>query len=170
MHAQDLQPELKAHLDAEIVAAETLLKTLQDERAALKGTDAQALDRAGGAKVTALTRFEQLEQERRLMCQGHADRVAFEQLIDALDRQASLQSPEFSMRPDATLRAKWQQLLELTSRCRDANETNGLIVSHRQKQIRQLLSVLRGTGGAETYGPSGARSSTAAGARGIARA
>jgi len=170
MHAQDLQPELKAHLDAEIAAAGALLKTLEDERAALKGTDARALDRAGAAKVAALTCFEQLEQERRLMCQGHAERVAFERLIDALDRQASLQSPEFSIGPGATLRARWQRLRELTGRCRDANETNGLIVSHRQKQIRQLLSLLRGTGGAQTYDPSGARSPTAAGARAIARA
>jgi flagellar biosynthesis/type III secretory pathway chaperone len=104
------------------------------------------------------------------MCQGHADRVAFERLIDALDRQASLQSPEFPIRQGSTLRAKWQRLMELTGRCRDANETNGLIVSHRQKQIRQLLGVLRGAGGAEIYGPSGARSSTTAGARAIARA
>jgi flagellar biosynthesis/type III secretory pathway chaperone len=169
MHAQDLQPELKVHLDVQIAAAEQLFKTLEDERAALKGTDAQALDRAGAAKVAALTRFEQLEQERRLMCQGHAERAPFERLIDALDRQVALQSPGFSIRPDATLRASWQRLLELTGRCRDANQANGLIVSHRQKQIRQLLGVLRGGGGAETYDPSGARSSTA-GARAIARA
>ncbi|HZF17233.1 MAG TPA: flagellar protein FlgN [Steroidobacteraceae bacterium] len=160
MHAQDLQPELRAHLDAEIAVAESLLTTLEEERTALKGTDASALDRAGAAKLAALKRFEQVEQERRLMCQGYESRASFEQLIDALDRQASI----------SALRTTWQRLLEITSRCRDANQANGLIVGVRQKQIRQLLGVLRGTGGAETYGPNGARSSTAGGARAIARA
>ncbi len=170
MHAQDLHPELRAHLDAEIAVAESLLTTLEEERTALKGTDASALDRAGAAKLAALKRFEQVEQERRLMCQGYETRASFEQLIDALDRQASTSSPGMTIRPGATLRTTWQRLLGITSRCRDANEANGLIVGVRQKQIRQLLGVLRGTGGAETYGPNGARTSTAGGARAIARA
>lgn len=170
MHAQDLQPELMAHLDAEISAAETLLNALEGERTALKGTDAAALDRAGQTKLAALKRFEELEQERRLMCQGHDDRVAFERLIDSLDRQAAIQSSGSFIRTGPTLRAAWQELLELTGRCRTTNQANGLIVTIRQSQIRQLLGVLRGAGGAQTYGPSGERSSPATGARAIARA
>ena len=170
MHAQDLQPVLKAHLDAQSVAAENLLKTLDEERTALKGTDAHALVAAGAAKVAALARFEELEQTRRLMCQGRDDRATFERLIETLDRQASLHAAGTSIGPGATLRATWQRLLELMGRCRDANQANGLIVAHRQKQTRQLLGILRGGGGAETYDPSGARSSIATGARAIARA
>jgi flagellar biosynthesis/type III secretory pathway chaperone len=170
MHAQDLQPALQAHLDAQIAAAENLLKTLEDERTALKGADAHALVDAGAAKVAALTRFEELEQARRLLCQGRDDRATFERLIETLDRPTSFQAAGSSIGPGATLQTTWQRLLELTGRCRDSNQTNGLIVTHRQKQIRQLLGMLRGGGSAQTYGPSGARSSIAAAARAIARA
>jgi flagellar biosynthesis protein FlgN len=174
MHAQDLPADLGAHLDAELAAALELLKTLEDERTALKGTDAQALDRAGALKVAALARFEQLEQKRRLIGRAHGlksdDRAAFEHWIDALDRQTSSQAPGTLIRPGATLQATWRRLLELTGQCRDANQVNGLIVSHRQRQIRQLLGLLRGAGGADTYGPSGTRNSMAASARPIASA
>lgn len=170
MHAQDLQPELKAHLAAEIVAAEHLLKSLDVERTALRGTDAAALDRAGTDKVAALKRFEELEQERRLLCQGYGDRTAFEKLIDALDRQ-SASAPGGTFGPGApSLRSSWQQLLEIAGRCRAANQANGLIVSIRQTQIRQLLGVLRGNGGAQTYGRSGESSPASGLARAIARA
>jgi flagella synthesis protein FlgN len=170
MHAQDLQPELKAHLDAEIAAADTLLNSLEAERTALKGTDAAALDRAGQIKLAALKRFEELELERRLLCQVHDDRTAFEQLIDSLDRQTAIPSSGPLSGSGATLRAAWLKLLETTGRCRNMNQANGLIVTIRQTQIRQLLGVLRGAGGAQTYGPSGERSSPATGARAIARA
>lgn len=104
------------------------------------------------------------------MCQGHDGRAAFDRLIDALDQQAALDFPGGSIGPGASLRSSWQQLLELTGRCRNANQANGLIVGIRQAQIRQLLGVLRGTGGAQTYGRTGERSSTAGNARAIARA
>jgi flagellar biosynthesis/type III secretory pathway chaperone len=170
MHAQDLQSELAAHLDRQIAAAHSLLKTLEDERTALKGADVQALEHAGAAKVDALTHFERLEQERRRMCVAHDDRSAFERLIETLDLQIERQSPRNSIGSGATLKATWQRLLELTGRCRDANQTNGLIVGYRQKQIRQLLSLLRGASSADTYSPSGAPNVNAASARAIARA
>jgi len=113
MHAQDLQPALQAHLDAQIAAAENLLKTLEDERTALKGADAHALVDAGAAKVAALTHFEELEQGRRLLCQGRDDRATFERLIETLDRQTSSRAAGRSIGPGAMLQATWQRLLEL---------------------------------------------------------
>ncbi len=161
MQAQYFQTELAAHLDAEIAAAQALLNACEAERAALKGTDAAALAVAGAAKVAVLTDFEKLEQARRLLGRAQGlvgdDRAAFERWLGACDITASL-------------RTTWQRLLKITAQCRDANQTNGLIVSHRQIQVRQLLGLLRGSGGVETYGPSGARSSPVTGARAIARA
>lgn len=161
MHAQDLPAALARHLDAEIAAAQALFDTLSAEREALKGTHAAALETAGAAKVAALATFEKLEQARRLLGRAGGlasdDRAAFERWLEALDRQSMLLT-------------SWRRLLELTARCRDANQTNGLIVGHRQVQVRQLLGLLRGASGAETYGPSGARSTPATSARALARA
>jgi len=157
MHAQDLTTQLAAHLGGQIAAAHLLLKILEEEHTALKGADAHALDRAGSAKIAALNEFERLEQARRQLCRLHDGRAAFERLIDTLDRGTAL-------------RSAWQHLLELTGRCRDANQTNGLIIAYRQKQIRQLLGVLRGASGAHTYSPSGTPNAIAASARALARA
>jgi flagellar biosynthesis/type III secretory pathway chaperone len=55
----------------------------------------------------------------------------------------------------------------LLATCRNANETNGLIVNLKQGQIRQLLDIVRG-GSAITYGPQG--QTFAAAVRPLARA
>lgn len=161
MHAQDIPAELRKHLEAEIAAAQSLFDTLTAEREALKGTHAAALETAGAAKVAALATFEALERARRLLgrSQGLASdgRATFERWLEALDRQS-------------TLLTSWRRLLELTAQCRDANQTNGLIVGHRQIQVRQLLGLVRGSSGAQTYGPSGACSAPASAARALARA
>ena len=56
----------------------------------------------------------------------------------------------------ATLEAKWRRVLELSARCRDANETNGMIAQARQRQILQLLGLMRtGANAGATYGRTG---------------
>lgn len=110
-----------------------------------------------------LARFEELEQERRLLCRtvgAGIDRGAMEGLIDAQASPAR-----------ASLEAKWRQVMQLSARCRDANEINGMIAQSRQRQILQLLGLMRGGGNAvATYGRSGAAGIAGAHSRALASA
>lgn len=167
MPDNDWLKQLARLLDEQIGAAAILFETLAEEKQALTGTSLEALNDSSARKHAQLTRFEQLEQDRRLLCQVGGigwQRTAMEELIGEL---------ETSSQPDsgAGLRTRWQQLSDLISRCRDANETNGLIAQYKQRQLLQLLGLMRGGGkpGGVLYGADGGTTLSSASSRAIAQ-
>ncbi|NJO12302.1 MAG: flagellar protein FlgN, partial [Gammaproteobacteria bacterium] len=108
-----------------------------------------SLDASSARKEQLVARFEELDQERRMLCTATGAGNG----SDSMQRLIATQAPEAR----ATLTAKWQRVLELTARCRDANETNGMIAQVRQRQILQLLGLMRtGSSASATYGRTGA--------------
>ena len=135
-------------LDEQIAAAVALVEGLQAERQALTGRSVEALNASSAQKERLLARFEELEQERRMLCGAAGvgnDPRAMNKLMGAQETDVR-----------ATLEAKWRRVLELSARCRDANETNGMIAQARQRQILQLLGLMRtGANAGATYGRTG---------------
>ncbi|MFO1467537.1 MAG: flagellar protein FlgN [Steroidobacteraceae bacterium] len=138
-------------LDRQIELAHALAAVLEAERDALTGTSPELVSEKASEKVRLLEQFERLEQERRQLC-----------------TQAGMPPMEAGSQSGASraFAQRWKSLMGLLAHCRNANETNGLILNLKQGQVRQLLDILRG-GPAITYGPNG--QTFAAAVRPIAR-
>jgi flagellar biosynthesis protein FlgN len=121
------QQAIEALLDEEILVARNLATALEKERDVLVGASPEAVAAAANSKAALLSEFEQLEKKRR-----------------QLYAQNGLQ-------PAA---ARWQSLMGLVAACRDANQTNGLIMNLRRGQVRQLIDIVRGSPSV-CYGPQG---------------
>ncbi|MBS0611930.1 MAG: flagellar protein FlgN [Proteobacteria bacterium] len=128
-------------LDRQIEVAGELAAALEAERDALTGTSPVRVSEKAAQKVQLLTQFEQLENERRRLYTESG------LITQGAEREADSEHPR-------SIAQRWRALMSLLAHCRSANETNGLIVSLKQGQVRQLLDILRG-GAACTYGPQG---------------
>ncbi len=161
--AQESHEALAQVLDEQIAAAARLAEGLRAERAALSGRTVEDLHSATRDKELLFTRFEELEQERCMVCAtlgARPDRQSMDALIAAQSHGAR-----------DSLLARWQRLMDLTSHCRDANETNGLIAQSRQRQLLQLLGLMRsGANGGATYGRTGVAAIAGDSSRAIATA
>ena len=164
MDAQSLK-QLIAVLDQQTLAAQALTELLARERSLLTGTDAAAVEAAAAEKATLLNRIEALETDRRRVL-AIAGRGAGAAEMERLCRGLPGAPPAAVL---GQVSDRWHRLVELMEQCREANEVNGAIVGLKQRQIRQLLNILR-TGREDelTYGPGGLARSSAA--RGLARA
>ena len=165
MDAQSLK-QLIAVLDQQMLAAQALTEMLSRERALLTGVDAAAVEAAAAEKATLLNRIESLETDRRRVL-AIAGRGASGTEMDRICRASAAGAPPSTLQQQVGER--WHQLIGVMERCREANEVNGAIVGLKQRQIRQLLNVLR-TGREDdlTYGRGGRTQSGTA--RGLARA
>lgn len=135
------ESRLEQLLDRQIEVARELAATLEAERDALTGSSPALVSEQAAQKVRLLEQFERLESERRRL---HAE-------ADLEQQPAGRESA--SDLPHA-IAQRWRALMSLLGHCRNANETNGLILNLKQGQVRQLLDILRG-GPACTYGPHG---------------
>jgi flagellar biosynthesis protein FlgN len=133
-------------LDRQIQVAAELAAVLESERDALTGTSPALVSEKAAEKIRLLQQFEQLENDRRRAC--------------AESGLPALEAGESSGITGA-LTQRWRSLMGLLAACRNANETNGLILNLKQGQVRQLLDIVRG-GAAHTYGPHGQTFATAA--------
>lgn len=149
----EARDRLDAVLERELDVAQQLTLTLHDERAALTGASPEAVVEQAARKVAWLGRLEQLETERRELCQAAGIRLP----------------PEGQGTPAAAAPvARWLSLMELMARCRAANEVNGYIINVRRTQVGQLIDIVRGARPGGTYGPEGRTSPKAL--RALARA
>jgi len=150
-------------LDEQIAAATSMLDSLHTERQALTARTVETLDASSARKEALLVRIDELEQERRMLCGATGAGNGSQ----SMERLIATQAPEAR----ATLEAKWRRVAELTVRCRDANETNGMIAQIRQRQILQLLGLMRTGGNAgATYGRTGAAAAASDSSRPLASA
>ncbi len=145
------QTPLDDVLDRQIDVARKLAALLESERSALTGQSPDAVAEIAACKVQLLEAFERLEQERIAAEPAAASPTASQASREA-SREASRLANDTSITRAASHR--WKSLMSLMAACRQANETNGLIVSLRQGQIRQLMDIVRGVP-ALTYGPTG---------------
>lgn len=131
-----LHHELEAALAAVVEdlgrSVAELAATLADEREALVGADALALDRAGERKQALMQQLEQLDAERMQMLK--------------LEPTAA-----------ARIEPRWREVLGQLRHCHELNQRNGSLVSQRLTQVREALAVLTGQGGdaKALYGPAG---------------
>ena len=163
MDAQSLNA-LNAVLKRQVEAAVALDQLLARERSLLTGEDAAAVEAVASEKATLLNRIEALETDRRqvLAIAGLGVNGT------AMERLARSHSPLLGPALIETGRL-WTALVAAMERCREGNDVNGAIVGLRQRQVRQLLNMLR-TGREDelTYSPTGRQGSGSA--RGLARA
>jgi flagellar biosynthesis/type III secretory pathway chaperone len=128
----DARLRLEDLLDREIELARNLATTLDEEKAALTGNEPKAVEDKAAEKVRLFSSIEQLEAERRTLCDNPA-------------------APGIA----TTVVARWRSLMQLLAGCRSANELNGHIIRVRQHQIRQLIDIVRGQQAPLTYDPQG---------------
>lgn len=140
----DARHRLEGILDNELRVAQELVRTLEEERAALTGNSPDAVAAQASAKLGLLAQLEELERSRRALC-DERDLVAADGLA-----------------------ARWRSLLAVVSNCRRANEVNGYIINVRRNQVQQLIDIVRGAAAPLTYGPGGR--ATARAVRGLVRA
>lgn len=148
--APEIRERLRAILDSASVAADQLVRDLDDERHALEAEDMDALAAAAAAKEATLGRLQALERQRR-------DLLATEALAD--DPRGM---DELLERCHATpsLTGTWTNYLAMARRCNAANRVNGAIIRLRQQQIAGLLTAVTDDKPG-TYGPdSGTRPSS----------
>ena len=140
-----------ALLSDTVKSCERLYNALQDERVALAGDDAGALDSAVGRKKVHLAALEKLEQRRRALlaaCRYKEDLQSMQRFVLDNDRNRELQ-------------ALWSRTLELLAACRKANQTNGAVINSQRRNTGEALSVLRNEPQEpETYGATGKTETT----------
>lgn len=134
-----------------VKSCERLYNALQDERVALAGDDAAALDGAVGRKKIYLADLEKLEQRRRALlsaCKRSEDLKSMQRFVVENDRNRELQ-------------ALWSRTLELLAACRKANQTNGAVIASQRRNTGEAIGVLRNeTQEPETYGATGKTETT----------
>lgn len=152
MHAERTQQSLEAVLNQELECTESLLASLETERAALAGRDANALARSTEAKLAQIQRLESLEGQREhlLAALGFAGEPA--------DLGSWLGNLPGTQR---RLHGLWQRILANTEACRTANLTNGGILEANRQHVEQALSILRGqVGSTSVYASNGETASS----------
>ncbi len=136
------QARIEQLLDQQIRVAQELAAVLESERDALTGDSPALVCEKAAQKVKLLEEFEHLENDRRRLCAE-----------SGLPALPAADTPAVSGIAQ-TITQRWRSLMGLLATCRNANETNGLILNLKQGQIRQLLDIVRG-GPTLTYGPQG---------------
>lgn len=104
---------------------------LEQERSAITANDLTALESVIEEKKTALTQFAQQKATWSQLISSHASSV--EEFFAVLPPQAA-----------NMLRPHWEALESQMSRMQDLNERNSQIVATRNRQVSQLISVMKG--------------------------
>ena len=120
---------------AEEVSALVQLEALLDrEHALLMDNNIDELERAGELRQDCVTSLIRIEDERRNLCRllnVPADMHGLERLLTWCD-------------PTRSLQPRWAECAERATRCRNANERNGALVSARLKRVEGMLDTLTG--------------------------
>jgi flagellar biosynthesis/type III secretory pathway chaperone len=136
--------QFKHLLDQELGYIRELLDILTQERDALS-QDSVKIEAISTHKAEIITRLEQAGNLRTALLQdvGYAaDKQGMDTCIQWCDNNNVLQS-------------RWQDLLNLTTQCRDNNHVNGMIIESSRRSIHQALSILYGQPANNVYSASG---------------
>jgi flagellar biosynthesis/type III secretory pathway chaperone len=136
--------QFKRLLEQELIYVRELLDILAQERDAL-GHDRAKFESISMHKSEVITKLEQSSNRRTALLQdaGYAaDKQGMDTCIQWCDNKNVLLS-------------RWQELLNLTSQCRDNNHVNGMIIESSRRSIHQALSILYGQPANNVYSASG---------------
>lgn len=136
-------------LEQTLEALGGLQQALQEEAEALAGNrDPDAIANLAQSKQQSVTRINELMQagDRCLTESGYsAGRAGLERWLDGLAA-------------DHPARDTWRAIVEISTRCRDLNEINGVQINLLSQRTQEALGILFGLLGGnetETYGPDG---------------
>ena len=124
---------------------------LARESSVLETSDIQALETTTRARQERMGALARIEEQRRSLCALHgysADRAGLEALMAWCDG-------------DGSLLPRLRECAERAVRCRDLNDSNGLVVAARLKRVEGMLDALTGRPArTDTYGPRGYTAAT----------
>jgi flagellar biosynthesis/type III secretory pathway chaperone len=126
MLGEDEAPRLREVLRAEINTLSDLLDALARERAALTARDTAALEAAVQDKHDLIGRLRDLERERAPWMP-----------------LAHFPGP-MEPRWPTDVQAHWNELIELSLRCRRDNEMNGTLLEACRRRVSEALHLLTG--------------------------
>jgi flagellar biosynthesis protein FlgN len=120
---------------------------LDEEHASILAQDIDSLDKTGAQRQSYIGDLIRIEDERRDLCRmlGKPNTLeGLEQIIRWCD-------------PTSSLRLRLDECTARATRCRDANDRNGILVAARLKHVKGLLDVITGrTHSTTTYGKTNA--------------
>jgi flagellar biosynthesis/type III secretory pathway chaperone len=127
-----LDTAVRAILDRDAVAIDTLNSLLLNEREALKKRDATAINELVTRKLDCLKAMELIDRERKL-CVRRARAKDWPSLIAALD-------------PDhkTGIADRWSELVVRLREAAELTEINARIVSRTRHSTERMLAILRG--------------------------
>ena len=127
---------------------------LEREHGVIVAQDIDALERTGAERQKCVGELMRIEDERRGLCRmlgKSSDAAGLEQIIKWCD-------------PKTTLRPHLDECAARATRCRDANDRNGMLVATRLKRVEGMLNVITGkTAQTVTYGKQNAYAAAATG-------
>lgn len=125
--------EVQKQISKDIAACQSLLALLDQEQAALKSRDPEAL---AGVIESKLPPLAQLETSARQRAQWLKD-------ADPKEMSKKWRALLNDLAQDK-IKRDWEKLKQLTRECQQKNETNGKILSRHQQIYGRLLEVMRG--------------------------
>ncbi len=137
-HCRERLATLMADENAQLAALEALLA---HEYGLLQARDIEGLDRSGTERQQCIGHILRIEDERRELCRtaGHGDDpAALHRLLTWCD-------------PTGLLRPVMREYLDLSQRCREQNDRNGILVNARLQPVPGME--------VRTYGPGGGQAS-----------
>ena len=135
-------PELLAN---ELISLKRFCVLLDEERKALTGAKAEALPAIVAEKSKLASQLSQLEASR-------------DQVLLASGMESGRPGMDAWLKTTKNPKAeeeRWGLLLDLASKARSENETNGRLINLLLQQNQEALSVLLSSGGGSIYGPDG---------------
>ncbi len=129
-----MYPKLHETLTATRECSQRLLEVLQEEDLALRGAEADDIDRVTAAKQSLILEMESHQQAQDNFLAAHSLPPGPESMERYLK----------TLPDDATERTAWVDLQALVSQCRIRNEINGSILALSRNHVRQALEILKG--------------------------
>jgi len=142
----DQQRELMQLLQSEIESIHSLMRSLEQENAALAEHHTAALEDVIWGKQEIIQKLEVIDQQRESLLTAMGVSAAMSKDGDISD----------TFKGNKRLLALWDELVSLAEKCQKKNRINGSIVDLVSRQSRHALDILRGiTPGDELYDYSG---------------
>lgn len=141
-----------AQLEAELQAANALLKLLQEEQAHLVGADVEGVASLNGEKSRLVARMTELALQRH----RNLGLAGFEQGENGMREWLKTSAA------NADTNRLWSELLQAAKQSKEINQTNGLLIGQHLARNQSALDILTGTQrGDSMYGPNGQASAPA---------
>jgi flagellar biosynthesis/type III secretory pathway chaperone len=145
--------QLAALLRDEQQQLEQLTHLLEAECGAIQANNLDALDERGTARSRAMGALLRIQDERR----GMLSQLGYPDSLDGLENLLRWCDPGKS------LLSQWRRCADLATRCRELNESNGVMVNARLRRVEGMLEVITARPPGATYNRDAGLGSSSAG-------